>query len=203
MTTALLINSSGRTHDSITRKTSSAVTKLLQQQLPDLTVIERNLNEGTVLPFVDATWIDANFTAADVRTSAHQKALNHSDLLIEEIKKADYVVVASPIYNFSVPAVLKAWIDQIARAKVTFQYTAKGPVGLLQNKKAILVMASGGVHIESPLDFATPYLQQVMRFIGIEDILVIDANSNNIQTNQSIEEKLNVFLSHNNKRLTA
>ena len=64
-------------------------------------------------------------------------------------------------------------------------------------------MASGGVDIKSPLDFATPYLQQVMRFIGIEDILVIDANSNNIQTNQSIDEKLNVFLAHNNKRLIA
>ncbi|MEM9209697.1 MAG: NAD(P)H-dependent oxidoreductase, partial [Pseudomonadota bacterium] len=83
--------------------------------------------------------------------------------------------IGAPIYNFGVPAVLKAWVDMIARARLTFQYTDKGPVGLLEGKRAYVVVASGGVSVDSPVDFATPYLRQALRFIGIEDVTVIPA----------------------------
>jgi FMN-dependent NADH-azoreductase len=77
-----------------------------------------------------------------------------------------------PMYNFGMPAALKAWIDLIARPKVTFAYTEGGPVGLLEGKRAIVAVASGGVPVGAPIDFATPHLQQVLKFVGIDDITV-------------------------------
>lgn len=197
---AIHINSSGRTTDSITRKISADVINHLQQQHPELSIIERDLGQG--VPFISNTWIGANFTAAAERNSEQHQVLQHSDLLIEEVQQADYVVIASPIYNFSVPAVLKAWIDQVARAQVTFKYTEQGPVGLLKNKKAILVMASGGVPIESEMDFATPYLRQVMRFLGINDITVIDANQAQSNVHWSVADSLQAIEKHTENHTT-
>ena len=180
----LHINSSGRHQDSVTRHASAHVVSCLQQQQPSQ-VTNRDLSAG--LPFVNEAWIGANFTAAEQRDPTQVKQLHTSDGLIAEIQQADTLVIASPIYNFGVPAVLKAWVDQVACAGVTFRYSEAGPEGLMTGKRAILVMASGGVPIGSQLDFATPYLQQVMRFIGITDITVIDAN-NSDETN--INEQL-------------
>jgi FMN-dependent NADH-azoreductase len=95
-----------------------------------------------------------------------------SDTLIEELEAADTIVIGMPIYNFGMPAALKAWIDLMARPKVTFAYTESGPVGLLNDKRAIVAVASGGVPVDSPADFATPHLRQVLRFVGIDDITV-------------------------------
>ncbi|WP_223789547.1 FMN-dependent NADH-azoreductase [Marinicella meishanensis] len=174
----LLINSSGRQQDSVTRHASDLVVQQLQQMSP-AAVMQRDLAAG--LPFVNEAWIGANFTAAEQRNAAQLEQLGISDALVNEIQQAEVLVIASPIYNFGIPATLKAWVDQIARAGVTFRYTEAGPVGLMRGKRAILVMASGGVPIGSELDFATPYLQQVMRFIGITDITVVDANSSDEQ----------------------
>ena len=98
-----------------------------------------------------------------------------SDALIAEVQAADVLVIGVPVYNFGVPAALKAWIDMIARARETFKYTENGPVGLLTNKKAYLVVASGGTEVGSAIDFATPYMKHVMGFIGITDVTVISA----------------------------
>jgi FMN-dependent NADH-azoreductase len=86
------------------------------------------------------------------------------------------IVIGVPVYNFGVPAALKAWVDMIARARSTFRYSDQGPVGLLQGKKVFLVVASGGVAVDSDIDFATPYMRQALRFLGITDIDVIAAD---------------------------
>src|SRR5690606_18299288 len=96
------------------------------------------------LPFVDADWVAANLTDPDDRSTAQRQVLAGSDALVQEVMAADVWVIATPIYNFGVPASLKAWIDQIARARVTFRYTEQGPQGLLANKKVYILTATGG-----------------------------------------------------------
>ena len=187
---ALIIHSSGRHQDSLTRRLTGEVLEQLQHQHPDLTVTERDLASG--MPFVNEQWIGANFTAADQRSADQQQTLGDSDQLVTEIQQADWVIIGSPIYNFGVPAVLKAWVDQVARAQLTFRYTEQGPEGLLKNKQAILVMASGGVPIGSEMDFATPYLQQVMGFLGITDVQVLDANQHGADDIEHTVAQLNI-----------
>ncbi|WP_206485242.1 NAD(P)H-dependent oxidoreductase [Thalassotalea sp. G2M2-11] len=176
--TVLHINSSSRQQESITRKVSAYVVDKLVQQEASIDVVERDLASG--LPFIDEQWVNANFTAPEEREVHHKETLAFSDKLVGELQQAKHIVIASPIYNFSIPAVLKAWVDLIARAKLTFKYTDQGPVGLLADKKVYLVMASGGVPIGSELDFATNYLKQVMGFIGITDVTVVDAATINL-----------------------
>ncbi len=171
----LHINSSGRFQGSVTRDTSEAVVTYLKEETPNLDVIQRDLAMG--LPFVDESWIQANFTKPEERSESQKEILDFSDQLVAELQEAEHILIASPIYNFSIPAVLKAWVDQIARANLTFCYTDKGPVGLLKNKKATVVMASGGVPIGSDMDMASPYLKHALSFVGITDVTVLDANS--------------------------
>jgi len=156
---------------SITRQLSN---KILTEIAADQT-ITRDLATG--LPLLDAAWLAANFTLADNRTDVQRETLALSDSLITEIKQADTIVIGSPVYNFSVPAVLKAWIDQIARVGVTFKYTPDGPVGLLSGKRAIIVIASGGTPVGSDIDYASGYLKHIMGFIGITDVTIIAADA--------------------------
>ena len=167
MTTVLHINASGTRTGSISR----AATARLLQALSPTQVITRDLAE-TPLPQVDETWITTRLIPETDLTAQDQDVLALSDALIAELKQADIVLIGMPIYNFGMPAALKAWIDLIARPKVTFRYTENGPLGLLTGKKAIVAVASGGVPVGAPLDFATPHLQQVLQFIGIDDIAV-------------------------------
>jgi FMN-dependent NADH-azoreductase len=169
--TILNIQASSRHDDSVTRQLSD---KVLAEIGADRT-ITRDLAEG--LPLLDATWLGANFTPADDRTDAHLETLALSDSLINEIKAADTLLIGSPVYNFSVPAAMKAWIDQICRVGVTFKYTPDGPVGLLSGKRAIIVIASGGTLVGSDIDYASGYLKQIMGFIGISDVTIIAADA--------------------------
>ena len=173
----LHINSSGRFNGSVTREVSDRLVTYLKQQDSELEIIDRDLAAG--LPFVDESWIQANFTAPEERTDIQKDTLGFSDGLVAEIQNSQHIVIASPIYNFSIPAVLKAWVDQIARANLTFHYTETGPVGLLSNKKATVVMASGGVPIGSEMDMASPYIKFALAFIGITDTKIIDATKVN------------------------
>jgi FMN-dependent NADH-azoreductase len=134
----------------------------------------RNLSSG--LPSINQEWVSANFTELSARSDDQHKVLSLSDELIDELKWADTIIIASPIYNFSVPSALKAWVDHICRAGLTFNYTESGPVGLLSEKRAILAMTSGGVPVDSAIDFATPYLRQVFNFIGITEIQTVRAD---------------------------
>ena len=183
----LHINASGRFTGSVTREASDILVTYLKQENTDLEIIDRDLAAG--LPFVNEPWIEANFTAPDERTEQQKETLAYSDSLVAEIQNAQHIVIASPIYNFGIPAVLKAWVDQVARANLTFHYTEKGPVGLLKDKKATIIMASGGVPINTDgdtsnaMDMASPYLKFALGFIGVTDITIIDAstiNSDNI-----------------------
>ena len=169
--TVLNIQASARHDGSVTRQLSD---KILTEIAADQT-ITRDLATG--LPLLDAAWLAANFTLADDRTEMQRETLAFSDSLITEIKQADTIVIGSPIYNFSVPAVLKAWIDQIARVGVTFKYTPDGPVGLLSGKRAIIVIASGGTPVGSDIDYASGYLKHIMDFIGITDVTIIAADA--------------------------
>ena len=169
--TVLNIQASARHDGSVTRQLSD---KILTEIAADQT-ITRDLATG--LPLLGAAWLAANFTLADDRTDVQRETLALSDSLITEIKQADTIVIGSPVYNFSVPAVLKAWIDQIARVGVTFKYTPDGPVGLLSGKRAIIVIASGGTPVGSNIDYASGYLKHIMGFIGITDVTIIAADA--------------------------
>ena len=174
----LVVQSSGRLNGSTTRALSAQLLDKMQSKIGRLNIVERELTEG--VPFVDDAWINANFTPPEER-SAHQSAtLGYSDTLVEELENADVVVIGAPIYNFGVPAVLKAWIDQIARARRTFLYTDKGPKGLLTGKTAIVVTASGGTTQGSEVDFAIRYLRHVLGFIGIDDVKLVDSGGQSI-----------------------
>ncbi|HIC45935.1 MAG TPA: FMN-dependent NADH-azoreductase [Methylophaga aminisulfidivorans] len=184
--TILHINSSERIQDSVTRQVSAELVSQLQKQSV-LAIKSRDLAKG--IPFINEDWIHANFTDPEQRTEQNRQALATSDQLVEELQAAEILVIASPIYNFSVPAVLKAWIDQVARARVTFRYTENGPEGLLKAKKAYLVMASGGVPLGSEVDYASTYLKQVMNFLGIQDVTVVDAGGL-IQETEKLTQKI-------------
>lgn len=134
----------------------------------------RDLAEG--IPLIDENWIKANFTAVDERTVKQNNCLATSDILVDELNNADLIVIGLPIYNFGVPAAFKAWIDQVVRSKLTFRYTDNGPIGLLNNKKAYILIVSGGTKLGTELDFISNYLRHVLSFIGITDISFIDSS---------------------------
>ena len=169
----LEVQASARGEGSISRDLTADLIAALEARHGDLNVTRRDLAKG--LPFVDEAWVAANFTPDEDRTSTHRQILSRSDDLVAELQAADVIVIGAPMYNFSVPAVLKAWIDMIARARLTFEYTENGPRGLLEGKKAYIVVPSGGVPVGSPADFATPYLRHALKFVGITDVEFIGA----------------------------
>ncbi len=149
----------------------------------DIELRVRDLNHD--LSFIDSDWVGANLTAAAEREPAQVERLLFSDALIDELKWADRIVLTTPMYNFSVPATLKAWIDLVCRAGVTFRYTPDGPVGLLQGKSAHIVITTGGVPLGSPADFLSGYLRQIFGFIGIDDVELIAADRMNVDAEAS------------------
>jgi len=186
--TLLRIDASARTENSVSRQLADEVAARLS---PAFT-LTRDLNAP--IPHVDEDWVGANFTPADQRSDDQRAKLALSDELIAELKAADTLLISVPIYNFGVPASLKAWFDMVARAGVTFKYTENGPVGLLEGKRAIFVVASGGTEVDGPIDFATPWLRHVMGFVGITDVHVVrsdrqmvDAEASKARAAQDIE----------------
>lgn len=187
--TILRIDASARRAGSISRQLADKVMATLAA--PGDRIVLRDLADG--LPGLTETDLASRNPDAGTLTAEQRAALALSDKLVAELASADTVVISLPIYNFGVPAPLKAWIDQIARAGVTFRYTANGPVGLLQGKRAILVLASGGTTVNSPIDFATPYLRHVLGFVGINDVsivaadaLMVDAEASQARANDQI-----------------
>jgi len=174
MATILHIDSSGRHEASYSRKLGMELVERLKTKHHVSNVIARDVAKG--VEFVDEDWINANFTPVENRNDAQKSRLKNSDTLVDELIQADHIVITSPMYNFSVPATLKAWIDQVCRAGVTFKYEPTGPVGLLEGKKAYLVIASGGTEILGEMDYITNYLKQIMNFVGIGDVTIIAAD---------------------------
>ena len=171
--TVLRIDASGRYEGSQTRALTDKVIAHLVDSGADK-VVTRDVAGG--IEFVDEAWIAANFTPEDDRTEEQKLRLRGSDILVDELAQSDVIVIGAPIYNFGIPAALKAWVDQVARARKTFRYTDNGPVGLLEGKTAYVVMTSGGTEVGSEIDFATRYLKHVLGFIGIHDVTVFAAD---------------------------
>lgn len=171
--TILQINASARHSGSVSRQLVAELVENLST--PNETrIIHRDVSAGIAV--VNDDWVAANQTPKDERSEQQVSALTTSDLLIEEVRKADTLVIGVPIYNFGIPASLKAWIDQICRVGETFSYTENGPVGHLTGKRAFVVITSGGVGSGSELDFATNYMKHVLGFIGINDVEIIAAD---------------------------
>ncbi len=169
--TILKVESSAATTGSVSRQLCEELVAKIAGEGD--TVITRDLN-GPV-SFIDQNWIGAAYTPEGQRNDVQKDGLALSDTLIAEVQAADVLVIGAPMYNFSVPAVLKAWIDQIVRVGVTFRYTEDGPEGLLKGKKAYIVAATGGVPVGSPADFATPFLKQILNFVGITEVEIVSA----------------------------
>jgi len=167
---------------------SRALTDALIARLAPANIVTRDLTEA--LPFVTEDWVGANFTDESERTDAQQAELALSDSLVDELVAADTLVIGTPIYNFAVPAALKAWIDLIARARKTFHYTANGPEGLLTDKKAYVLIASGGTEVGSEIDFASGYLRHILAFVGITDLTVIAADQQMMRGEAALDQAL-------------
>ncbi|MBK5946643.1 FMN-dependent NADH-azoreductase [Rhodobacter veldkampii DSM 11550] len=173
MTTILRIDASIKGDASVTRRLGDKIVARLQADHPGATLMTRDVSAG--IPLIDGAWIGAAYTPADQRNAAQKAQLALSDELIAELKAADVVVIGMPVYNFGITGPLKAWIDQICRVGETFVYTEAGPQGLVTGPRVIAAYASGGVPQGSANDLATPYLRQVLGFIGITDVRVIAA----------------------------
>ncbi|EJG0411150.1 FMN-dependent NADH-azoreductase [Vibrio parahaemolyticus] len=141
-----------------------------------LTVRDLAANPLPVLDFAVATAL----RATEDLSQEQQAVVDLSDTLIEEVKAADTLAIAAPMYNFTIPTQLKNWIDLIARAGVTFKYTENGVQGLIEGKKAIVVTTRGGIHKDSPTDNVTPYLRTVLGFVGITDVEFVYAEALNM-----------------------
>jgi len=172
MTHILRVDSSMRTEGSVSRDLADKLIEKLNNDNTQITL--RDLAQG--IDLIDEAWIGANFTDPSERSDEQKATLAKSDELVSELHDADTIVITAPVYNFHVPAALKAWIDMVARARETFRYTENGPVGLLTGKKVYVVMTSGGTVMGSEYDFVTGYLKHVLAFIGLSDVTFIDSS---------------------------
>lgn len=160
-------------------QSSALITHLMghwQQQGAEITV--RDLAADPV-PLLDGE-IATALRGADNLSERQLQAVALSDTLINELKEHDTLVIAAPMYNFSIPTQLKNWIDLIARAGITFSYTETGPKGLLEGKRAILVTTRGGMHKDGASDHVVPYLKTVLGFVGIHEVETVYAEALNM-----------------------
>jgi len=132
------------------------------------------------IPQWDQDRLAALMTPADQRDSAQQAAVALADQLIDEVQQADLLVIGAPMYNFTVPTSLKSWVDHVARAGVTFRYTAEGPQGLLTGKRVVVVATMGGRHEPGETDHLRPYLKTVLNFLGLDQIDFVAAGGLNL-----------------------
>jgi len=175
----LQINSSVRGKASHSTRLANRIVERLRDADPGATLTVRDLGLSPH-PVLDEAALGALFTPASQRTPEQAARAALDDALIAEIQAADAVVLGVPMYNFGVPASLKNWIDAIAKAGVTFKYTANGPVGLIEGKKVYAVLTRGGIYRDQPHDTQVPYLRQTLGFLGIKDVEFIYAEGLNM-----------------------
>nr|WP_221208136.1 FMN-dependent NADH-azoreductase [Pseudoduganella violacea] len=173
----MYINSSVRSSGSLSRQLSAEFIAKWRAANPGDTIVERDLAAQPV-PHLSEDMMGAFFTAPEQRNAAQAAVVKTSDALVAELFAADVIVIGAPMYNFSISSTLKAWIDHIARAGLTFKYTENGPLGLVQGKKVYVFTASGGVYSDGPgsgFDFLSTYLRAALGFLGMSDIRFIQA----------------------------
>jgi len=178
----LVIESSPRGVESASRQLTRRLTERLRTLYPEVRLVERDLAKDP-LPHLDSRTVKAIFTRNRTEAESLQDALRLSNQVTEEVLSSDLLVIASPMWNFGLPSSLKAWVDHIVRPGKTFRYTAGGAEGLAREKKAILVLASGGVFTQGPWkswDTEEPYLRLILSFIGITDVQTVRAQGMNI-----------------------
>ncbi|WP_284945534.1 FMN-dependent NADH-azoreductase [Acidisoma cladoniae] len=177
MTQVLLIQSSSNLASSVSRELSETYVKDYVAAHAGTSMITRDLIASPI-PHLGVDLLGGMFGKPEELTAAQKTALALSDALVEEIEAASLIVIGVPMYNFSIPSALKAWIDHVIRSGRTFRYGASGPEGLVFGKKLVLFLASGGVYSEGPYkpyDFQETYLRAILGFIGITDVTIVRA----------------------------
>jgi FMN-dependent NADH-azoreductase len=175
----LRIDSSAR-RSSVSRHLTARFVEAWQLEHPDGTVIERDL-ATTALPHITDEWVQAVYSNPASLTAEQKHVLQLSDALVEELVQADTIVIGAPMYNFAIPAPLKAWIDQVVRVGKTVLFAASGPQGILKGKKVYVVTSRGGAFRPGTpterFDYQEPYLRHILAFIGLTDVTFIHAEN--------------------------
>ncbi|UYP29376.1 FMN-dependent NADH-azoreductase [Pseudomonas sp. Z8(2022)] len=179
MSRVLVIESSARQQGSVSRELTQQFIANWQAAHSGDQIQVRDLAAEPV-PHLDATLLGGWMTPSEQQSEAEKAALARSNQLTDELLAADVLVLAAPMYNFAIPSTLKAWLDHVLRAGVTFKYTETGPQGLLTGKRAFVLTARGGIYAGSGLDHQEPYLRQALAFIGIHDVQFIHAEGLNM-----------------------
>ena len=179
MTTILQINSAARSQGAQSTLLVGELAARLQQSNPGARLVSRDL-QAAPLPHLDDAVLGAFFTPAEQRTPEQQAIAARSEALIAELQAADIIVIGAPMYNFGVSSQLKTYFDWIARAGITFRYTAQGPEGLVTGKKVYVVSPRGGLYAGTPNDSQTPYLRAFLGFLGMTDVTFIYAEGLNM-----------------------
>jgi len=179
MTTLLRLDTSLFSGHGVSTQLSEELVSKLREENAELKVIHRNFAEQAV-PHLDGEWLQALMTPTEKRNESQHSKVDYSDQLIAELQEADTLVIGLPMYNFSIPSMLKAWFDHVARAGTTFKYTSTGSEGLLANKKVFLVTTRGGIHKDQASDTQMPFVKTFLGFLGLNDIDVIYAEGLNM-----------------------
>lgn len=186
MTNLLRIDASARHEGSVSRElTTRLIDRLAADSTDQLDITVRDLEAG--VPLLSESTLTAMWTPADDRTAAQRDRMHVVDEYVRELLDADVVVIGVPIYNFGPPASLKAWADLVAQAGTTFRYTDSGPVGLVDDKPVYVIVASGGVPVGSPMDFASTWLTSFLGFLGLRDVRVIEAGQLNVDPHRAVD----------------
>ncbi len=170
----LHIISSPRGEASFSIKLGNNIVEKLLKKYPGATVNEVNLVD-TKFPHLEESHLNAFFTPAEQRSEELLAAIKHSDEAISQLQEADIIVIGAPMYNYTIHSALKAWLDHICRAGITFRYTSEGVEGLVKNKKVYVAETTGGIYSDGPMkefDFISPYLKTILGHIGITDVTV-------------------------------
>ena len=169
MNTLLQIDTSIHSAEGASSRLAAQFVAAWRQVHPDTAFIHRDLARDPV-PHLTAERFAAFLARPEARTPEQQAIAGQSDALIEELRRADTLVLALPMYNFGIPSTLKAYFDHVARAGQTFRYTEKGPVGLLTGKRAVVFATRGGLYAGTPRDTQSAYVREFLGFLGITDI---------------------------------
>jgi len=177
MSKILHIISSPRGESSNSIKLANAIIDRLKSKDPGAVVTVKDLTKSP-FPHLEEAHLTAFHTPAELHTDSNKAAISHSNQAIAELLSADTIIIGAPMYNFNVSSTLKAWIDHIARAGLTFKYTDHGPEGMIHTKKVYLAVSTGGVYSSGEymdMDFLTPYMKFMLGFIGLNDVTVFRA----------------------------
>lgn len=193
MKNVLLINSSLNGEQGNSHLLSEQFIAELTQKT-ELAVTRRDL-AANPLPHLTQTEMSAWMTAPSERSDEQNALATISDELVAELQNNKLIVMGVPMYNFAIPSTLKAWIDRVARAGITFKYTETGAVGLVENTKVVILAARGGMYLGTDMDTQTKYLKDFFAFLGITDVDFIYAEGLNMPGAEQSKDTANKEIS--------